>query len=204
MPTAKTPLDRRAKPRGLGIRDFFVALTAFALLVSAPVRADILTAEAVLSHSDLSVGQPISFSVDFGVTFSSIQTASVDAYWVTDGLGPSEGVTYWNCGDPNLCPGMGGYDQLVGTVFFRSLNFNNPAVNDDFLDGAVSGIITASTTFLNTTVTYDRLVFVIDGTVPEPATVLLLLAGLLGLYLSMLEKLRPRLLKNRWRFRARS
>ena len=175
------------------MKNFFLALASSALLVSAPVRGEILTAEAVLSHSDLSVVQPISFSVDFGVTFSSVQAVSHEAFWVADGFGPSEGITY---------SGLGGYDQLVNTVSSRLLTFNeqlHPDVMAEFLDGTFSGTITASTSFPTTTVTYDRLVFVIDGTVasvPEPASVLLLFVGLLGLYLGTRGRLRQRLLKN--------
>ena len=183
------PLERRKGDSGM--KNFFLALAGFALLVSAPVRGDILTAEAVLSHSDLSVVQPISFSVDFGVTFSSVQTVNIDAFWVADGFGPAEGITY---------SGLGGYDQLQNTVLFRALTFNDqlhPSIMTEFLDGTFSGTIETSSSFPTTTVTYDRLFFVIDGTVasvPEPASFILLLAGLLGL---LFWVRRPRLLKGR-------
>lgn len=159
---------------------------AVAVLISAPSHATPVSADAVLSHSDLSIDEPISFSVDFGVTFSSIQTVTIDAYWVNDGFGPSEGIFYRDCDPQSLCPGLGGYDSLDNTLFFRSLTIVEQSVFDLFLDGALQGSIVTDTGFPNTTATYGRLVFTVDGSlasVPEPASLLLVCTVLLGLAL---------------------
>jgi hypothetical protein len=135
---------------------------AVAVLISAPSHATPVSADAVLSHSDLSIDEPINFSVDFGVTFSSIQTVTIDAYWVNDGFGPSEGIFYRDCDPQSLCPGLGGYDSLDNTLF-PVLTIVEQSVFDLFLDGALQGSIVTDTGFPNTTATYGRLVFTVDG-----------------------------------------
>lgn len=108
----------------------------------------------------------------------------MDSFWIGDGLDAGETVAY--------TPGLGGVGVFPGgtTQFFRrltypaSLGFNL----SPFLDGAFDGIIYADNDAFcidfgvpcieGTTVTFDRLVFTVDGEpVPEPATLALVAMG---------------------------
>ena len=162
----------------------FVAL--FCPLVSATV----LSRDATLSQPNLSIDQPIAFSVDFGTTFTSIAGVTFDAFWTNDGLDPNEGLFYWNCPPPFSCSGLGGFTEGgTETVFSRALSFVpefQPEVINLFLGGTFSGWIAVDRSSLpSTTMTFDHLQIAIDGTqaasVSEPPMFLLL--ALSGMFL---------------------
>lgn len=148
------------------------------------VEAATISVDAELSHEDLSIASPIEFTVRFPGPFASIELLTMDSFWIGDGLDAGETVAY--------TPGLGGVGVFPGgtTQFFRrltypaSLGFNL----SPFLDGAFDGIIYADNDAFcidfgvpcieGTTVTFERLVFTVDGEpVPEPATLALVAMG---------------------------
>jgi hypothetical protein len=148
-------------------------LCVLLLLPSIVQGSVILSVDAVLSRPDLSVTKPIDFSVNFGTQFASINSLTVTAFWIGDLFDPGEWIFYEN---------LGGYANGGGTVSSRVLTFV-PQFNQDilnlFLGGHYNGRILAENNF--TTVTFDRLVFAVDGVVvPEASTIWLVLGGFIA------------------------
>jgi hypothetical protein len=159
-------------------------LAILGIFVAGPLGASPIAVDAVLSHAELSATNPIGFSVRFPGPFLSIDLLTIDAFWIGDGLDPGEIVTYDGLGGVGVPPGG-------ATQFFRRLTFPASLGFDlsAFLDGEFDGMIFADQiqdceqTGLRcrTTVTFDRLVFTIEGEparVPEPGTGLLLITML--------------------------
>jgi PEP-CTERM motif-containing protein len=148
-------------------------LLSLFLLCAAPcLRADIISVDAVLSQSQLSPTEPITFSVDFGTQFASLSSISWDSFFIGDLFDPGEVIFFSN---------IGGFKNIGNTsVSSRVLTSTDPFTLNQFLNGQFTGTIFAQTS--TTTVTFERITFVADGVpIPEPSTLLLLCTGLLGM-----------------------
>lgn len=163
---------------------FVPVLLILCIFSAGSLGASPIAVDAVLTHAELSATNTIGFSVRFPGPFLSIDLLTIDAFWIGDGLDPGEIVTY---------DGLGGVGVLPGgaTQFFRRLTLSASLGSDlsPFVDGEFDGMIFADQiqdceqTGLpcRTTVTFDRLVFTIEGEpapVPEPSTGLLLITML--------------------------
>lgn len=130
--------------------------------------------EAQLSHTELSALRPIEYEVRFPTIFSSIDLLTLDAFWVGDGLDGGEAIAFSDLA------GFGTFPDSP-TVFSRRLAFPASQGFDltPFLDGVFDGMVFADTE--DTTATFDRLVFTIDGEptkpVPQASTLVLTLLG---------------------------
>ena len=58
-------------------------------------EAAFMAVDAVLDHTDLSDTNPINWSLQFQPVLTEIHSVTLDAYWIGDGLGSGEGVTFW-------------------------------------------------------------------------------------------------------------
>jgi len=181
------------------MRTLLLALALVRILGSNPVEAATISVDAELSHADLSLTIPIEFTVRFPTPFASIDLLTMDAFWIGDGLDAGEVVDYSDLGGTGN-PG-------TETQFFRRLTFPASLGFDlsPFLDGAFDGIIGMTTDCVsglpcpdNPTVTYDRLVFTVDGEpIPEPATLAFVAIGIAPVLLR--SRVRNRRIRDRER-----
>ena len=181
-------------------RNWFMPLVCLLSLVisgATRVNAATISVDAVLSDPDLSLADPIEFAVRFPTRFASIDLLTLDAVFVGDGLDAGEALAF--------APDLAGRAVIPGEATLLSVRLTFPAsLGFDlsaFLDGAFDGTIYADRNPFcvelgiscpDTTVTFDRLTFTVDGQpapIPEPG--MLTLFALAGTPL-LLRRLRRR------------
>ena len=144
-----------------------------------------VSVDAVLDHPDLSFGNPINWSVMFPPVFFTIESVTLDSYWVGDGLDVDEVILFEGVASQAAAVGFVGLGQ---EIFFRSFTLGPEFGLEHFLDGSAQGRIVAERVAGDpipptTTATFERLVFTVEGEgteVPEPGSLLLLATGILA------------------------